>query len=789
MGKRADKQAGRKAAAAALQGKPWQVRLAAKVGEFVKPKRPPMEMDDDLQEPNKIHGKEWKRVAKIGQGSYGSVYIGQRVEDGMVFAVKSTYMAWVPGKYSVMEPVLALRNEIITLSQIRCKYIVRMLGCGQSDSSNLLTDDIYYGSTPMLDLFLEYIPRGSLHHLMKRLEMGSTMVGTDPAHKQPIGRASKSSEHASLSSSQNRNKRLPEDYVRAYTEDILRAVDYLHRKQFVHGDIKPLNLLVAEDCLKLADFGGCKTLKKKRLTTFQINTQAYSAPEVFYGVQQGFASDVFSVGCTVLEMVSGSVPDPLFIPQWLSPDGQNFLWRCLTSDPYKRWTAAQLLEHPFIRDRDRNDNRPYSTVIPGGAERMILQPPPVEAYTNTMLSPTYTGKYPRVDPVDPITMTLKIYGNPTKFRKERINISSEPAPKINDSDESVIDVRLSPSAGANIVPPAVGAVANIGTAAETGSWPQTKGKAPAMTSSSSLPGVPQASKPAAKNGPPIAAADTRAAAQRAKPTLQDQFVKEPARQLKVNSRPELGYRTDPDDIDSSSTTASSSTNKGDDSHHRPKSPEFQALLPDYEPEFVPPRNHSLHFLLPLVASKEGNNKYADLDARAAALLQEKRREMQRKPPPLVMADSHSGSQYNHVIPQHMAQPTVRQLQQLFKTYRSIRECNEEIREEAQIAEEAGIYVNKLCPLSDEGNSKSVKSPTRKGRSNNPTVITGFRPLLNTIVSALLGSFSCKQADTHIALNSSAARPEYYPSSGPGSPVNLGEWGRLLPNARRTYWGS
>ncbi|CAM6106096.1 unnamed protein product [Calypogeia fissa] len=696
-----DKQAGRKAAAAALQGKPWQVRLAANVGEFVMPKIPPMDIDDDLQEPNKIHGKEWKRVAKIGKGGYGSVYIGQRVEDGMVFAVKSTKM-----KCSDMESVLALRNEIITLSQIRCKYIVRMLGCGQSDSSNSL---IAKCTSPRLDLFLEYIPRGSLHHLMDRLEMGSTMVGTDPAQKQ----------------------NMPQCFqVRTETKDCLKT---------------------------MSDFGSCKSLKKKTLTFFQNNTRAYSAPEVFHNVQQGFASDVFSVGCTVLEMVLGSVPEIIFIPQWLSPDGQNFLRRCLTTDPYKRWTAAQLLEHPFIRDRDRNDNRPYSTAIPEDAESMILQPPPVEAYTNTKLSPTYTGKHPHVDPVDPDTMTLAmtlaIYSNPTEFRRERINISSEPAPKINDSDESIIDVRLSPSAGANPVPPAVGAVANIGTAAETGSWTQTKGKAPAMTSSSSLPGVPQASKPAAKNVPPIAAADTRASAQRAKPTLQDQFVKERTRQLKIDSRPELGYRTDPDDINSSSMIASSSTHKQDDSSDRPKSPEFQALLPDYEPEFVPPRNHSLHFLLPLVACKEGNNKYADLDARAEALLKEKPRGMQRKSPPLVIADSHSGRQHNHVIPQHMAQSTLREL---FKTYPSIRECNEEIREEAQIAEEAGIYVNKLCPLSDEDNSKSVKSPTRKGRSKSPTVITGFRRLLKTIVSALRGSSSCKQADTHIAVNTSAA---------------------------------
>lgn len=129
--------------------------------------------------------------------------------------------------------------------------------------------------------------------------------------------------------------------IRAYTADLLKGVDYLHRKQFVHGDIKPLNLLVG-DCLKLADFGGCKTLKKQKLNFFQISTLGYMAPETYLKVEQGFASDVFSVGCSVLEMLIGVIPKYLHVPACLSPDCQNFLRRCLTGDRHKRWTAAQV---------------------------------------------------------------------------------------------------------------------------------------------------------------------------------------------------------------------------------------------------------------------------------------------------------------------------------------------------------------------------------------------------------------------------------------------------------------
>ncbi|KAK7282778.1 hypothetical protein RIF29_11825 [Crotalaria pallida] len=89
------------------------------------------------------------------------------------------------------------------------------------------------------------------------------------------------------------------------------------------------------------------------------------APEVVKGKHQGYGlpADMWSLGCTVLEMLTGQIPYCEFecalfrigkgerppIPDSLSRDARDFILQCLQVDPNDRATASQLLNHPFVQ--------------------------------------------------------------------------------------------------------------------------------------------------------------------------------------------------------------------------------------------------------------------------------------------------------------------------------------------------------------------------------------------------------------------------------------------------------
>lgn len=102
------------------------------------------------------------------------------------------------------------------------------------------------------------------------------------------------------------------DVVRKYTRQILEGLAYLHENSIVHRDIKGANVLAnAEGNIKLADFGASKRLKSLRTMTALKSvhgTPYWMAPEVINGKGYGRSSDLWSLGCTVIEMLTGRPP-------------------------------------------------------------------------------------------------------------------------------------------------------------------------------------------------------------------------------------------------------------------------------------------------------------------------------------------------------------------------------------------------------------------------------------------------------------------------------------------------
>ncbi|XP_075653696.1 mitogen-activated protein kinase kinase kinase 5-like isoform X2 [Castanea sativa] len=175
------------------------------------------------------------------------------------------------------------------------------------------------------------------------------------------------------------NGAIPESDVRWFTTHILSGLDYLHSKNIVHRDIKGANLLIdSSGVVRLADFGTakCLALHADPAKLYFIGTAHWTAPELVQGLEPSspdavLAVDIWSVGCTVLEMLTGRLPwgdlEPVAIiyrlgkgmtppiPETLSLVGKEFLSLCLKINPADRPFAASLLEHPFAKNSEQLD--------------------------------------------------------------------------------------------------------------------------------------------------------------------------------------------------------------------------------------------------------------------------------------------------------------------------------------------------------------------------------------------------------------------------------------------------
>jgi serine/threonine protein kinase len=100
------------------------------------------------------------------------------------------------------------------------------------------------------------------------------------------------------------------DLARAldYTCQICNAVDHAHRHGVLHRDLRPSNVLVTDNGLvKVADFGTSRFLEIAAHGTTVIGSPPYMAPEQFQG-RAVFASDLYSLGVTMYQMLTGVLP-------------------------------------------------------------------------------------------------------------------------------------------------------------------------------------------------------------------------------------------------------------------------------------------------------------------------------------------------------------------------------------------------------------------------------------------------------------------------------------------------
>ncbi|KUJ11728.1 BcSTE11, mitogen-activated protein kinase [Mollisia scopiformis] len=272
---------------------------------------------------------KWMKGALIGQGSFGSVYLALHAVTGELLAVKQVE-APSPGATSANDArkksmIDALKREISLLRDLQHPNIVQYLGASSSAEH--------------LNIFLEYVPGGSVQ----------TMLNSYGALREPL--------------------------IRNFVRQIVTGLAYLHGREIIHRDIKGANILVDnKGGIKISDFGISKKIEASNLLNGAGNNKNrpslqgsvfWMAPEVVKQTSYTRKADIWSLGCLVVEMMTGTHPFPdcsqlqaIFkiggakisptIPDHASEEAKTFLKTAFEVEHTKRPSAEELLLSPFL---------------------------------------------------------------------------------------------------------------------------------------------------------------------------------------------------------------------------------------------------------------------------------------------------------------------------------------------------------------------------------------------------------------------------------------------------------
>jgi serine/threonine-protein kinase len=131
------------------------------------------------------------------------------------------------------------------------------------------------------------------------------------------------------------------------------ALDYAHERSVIHRDIKPANVLQARGGnVKILDFGLAKALHVEQGASIVAGTPDYMPPEQLAGAEMDGRTDIFSLGVTLYETLSGQTPfegilrppevePPSTHAPWLSPVVDDVVLQAIRNDPGERYQRGR----------------------------------------------------------------------------------------------------------------------------------------------------------------------------------------------------------------------------------------------------------------------------------------------------------------------------------------------------------------------------------------------------------------------------------------------------------------
>uniref|UniRef100_A0A8C8ASD8 non-specific serine/threonine protein kinase n=1 Tax=Otus sunia TaxID=257818 RepID=A0A8C8ASD8_9STRI len=281
--------------------------------------------------------KHYEIGRTIGDGNFAVVKECRHCDTNQIYAMKIVDKSKLKGKEDMME------SEILIIRSLSHPNIVSLIEVYETEA------EIY--------LILEYVPGGDLFDA--------------------IIESVKFTEHDAA----------------VMITDLCEALVYIHSKNIVHRDLKPENLLVQHNAdksttLKLADFGLAKQVTKPIFTV--CGTPTYVAPEILAEKGYGLEVDMWAAGVILYILLCGFPPfrsqdrdqEELFqiiqlghyeflSPYWdnISAAAKDLITRLLIVDPQKRYTARQVLQHPWIRTAGKTNSRNLQREVTINIER------------------------------------------------------------------------------------------------------------------------------------------------------------------------------------------------------------------------------------------------------------------------------------------------------------------------------------------------------------------------------------------------------------------------------------
>ena len=232
--------------------------------KFISPHLNIIIIESDIEEENlKLSSQTYQKIKSLGKGSYGQVFLVKSIQTQKEYALKETI---ITKKKEVF--LYFTMNEINILSKLNNPFIISLKCAFKTQLDN----DI-----EKLGIIMEYVDNGDLNKLLIDCKYDEIYF--------------------------------EEKRILNWLFQVCLALIYLQKNDVIHRDIKPSNIfLMADDTIKLGDFGISKKVSLSSDITFFIGTPRYTSPEIINKKDFSFKTDIWSLGVTFLELISLRAP-------------------------------------------------------------------------------------------------------------------------------------------------------------------------------------------------------------------------------------------------------------------------------------------------------------------------------------------------------------------------------------------------------------------------------------------------------------------------------------------------